>query len=208
MSAEVVLERRAAPGTARPRRRWSTTRIRRRSMPVDVDAGDRAEDHRRHQEAQDQQADRGARAGQANTWTVSPIQHHVAADLGDDLRDPQRQEAPVAQDGDGRSRSACRGGGHATAPFNEAAEATLELASLEQHAVARSRRTRGRCRRRGATTASRVRSARMPLGKRQPIADPQLERCLRQPSDAQSGGWRRAAVRRADRGRLSAAVGR
>ena len=68
--------------------------------PVDVDAGDGAEQHGRHEERQDEQADRGVRLrlgdddGQAE-------QDHVAADLGRRLRQPEAQERSVAEDGEG-----------------------------------------------------------------------------------------------------------
>ena len=109
--------------------------------PVDVDAGDGAEDDRGHQEAQDQQADRGALAGQREDLDRQAEEDHVAADLGDDLRDPERQELAVAQNGDGatlclavlrptRTRRLTAG------PRSmNALQPTLELSPLDQHAV-------------------------------------------------------------------------
>ena len=158
-------------------------------MAVDVHAGDGAEDHGRDQEAQDQQADRGARAGDGEHLDGQPVQHHVAADLGDDLREPQRQEAPVAQDGDGRLGGCGRRSCHS--PLNEATEATLELASFEQHAPRAAVALESDV---GAQPdyGPRVRSARMALGERQPIAEPQLERSFS--GHSEGGSFRRAAA--------------
>ncbi len=65
--------------------------------PVDVDAGHRREQHGRHQERQDEQADRGVRLRRRHDDRQAE-QHHVAADLGRRLRQPETQERGVAED--------------------------------------------------------------------------------------------------------------
>ncbi len=65
---------------------------------VDVDAGDGREEDRRHEEGQDQQADRGVRAGRLDDDDGQPEQDHVAADLGRRLRQPETEEAGVPED--------------------------------------------------------------------------------------------------------------
>ena len=65
---------------------------------VDEDARRRREDDSRHEERQEQQADRRARAGDVGDHDGQPEEHHVAADLAGDLRQPERQEPAVAQD--------------------------------------------------------------------------------------------------------------
>ena len=86
---------------ASPRRMFVATRISPPVDAVDVDAGDRREQHRRHEERQDQQADRGVRLGRVDDDDGQPEQDHVAADLGRRLRQPEAQERAVAEDGEG-----------------------------------------------------------------------------------------------------------
>ena len=69
--------------------------------PVDavhVDAGDGREQHGGHEERQDEQADGGVRLRRVEDDDRQPEQHHVAADLGRRLRQPESEEAAVAED--------------------------------------------------------------------------------------------------------------
>ena len=65
---------------------------------VDEDARRRREEDGRHQERQEQQADRGVRAGDVGDHDGQPEEHHVAADLAGHLRQPEGEELAVAQD--------------------------------------------------------------------------------------------------------------
>ena len=86
------------PTTANPR----NTLVRIEHDPsvdaVDVDACHGAEQDGRHEERQDEQADRGVRAGLGHD-DGQPEQDHVAADLRRGLGQPQTKERPVAEDG-------------------------------------------------------------------------------------------------------------
>ena len=64
---------------------------------VHVDPGHRRHEHGRHQERQDQQADRGIRVVLGDD-DRQPEQHHVPADLGRCLRQPQSEERGIAED--------------------------------------------------------------------------------------------------------------
>ena len=67
-------------------------------VAVDEHARDGAEHHRRHQEGEQQQRRRGGRLGQVVDLDGQAVQHHVAADLGQDLRQEEGQEPGVGQD--------------------------------------------------------------------------------------------------------------
>ena len=67
--------------------------------PVDVDPGDRGEQHGRHEERQDQQADGGVRVVLGDD-DRQPEEDHVAADLGRGLGQPEAQERRVPEDGE------------------------------------------------------------------------------------------------------------
>ena len=126
---------------ASPRSRLVAIEDQRRSMPVDVDAGDGREQDRRHEERQDQQADGGVRLGARATMTVRPIDDHVAADLGRGLGQPEAagtggcgrrrgRAAPVAAGRACRRRAARpRRGISADADLVRDGGATRELAS-------------------------------------------------------------------------------
>ena len=64
---------------------------------VDVDAGDRREQHGRDEERQDQQADGRVGLGLRHD-DRQPEQDHVAADLGRGLRQPEAEERRVPED--------------------------------------------------------------------------------------------------------------
>lgn len=66
--------------------------------PVDVDPGHGRQENRRHEEAQDQQADGRGRIGQRVDLDSQPIQDHVPADLGRGLGQPEGQERSVLED--------------------------------------------------------------------------------------------------------------
>ena len=139
---------------ATPRRMLVAMRIGPPVDPVDVDAGDRREQDRRNEEGQDQQADRGVRAGRLDDDDGQPVQDHVAADLGRRLRQPETQECRVAEDREGarrvgvavparsRARRLGRTGGgergaqRGIAALDEGREAPLQLPALEQDMAA------------------------------------------------------------------------
>ena len=123
---------------------------------VDVDARDRREQHGWDEEGQDQQADRGVRAGRVDDDDGQSEQDHVAADLGRHLRQPEAQEAAVLEDREGvplvvwlagrdrlghadgpsegrRATSRSRGGHRRIAARHEPGQPTFEDAALEQH---------------------------------------------------------------------------
>ena len=84
------------PIIARPRRTlvaMSTSTV----DTVHVDLGHRRHEHGRRQERQDQQADRGIRVVLGDD-DRQPEQHHVPADLGRCLRQPQSKERGIAED--------------------------------------------------------------------------------------------------------------
>ena len=82
--------------------------------PVDVDAGDRGQEHGRDEERQDQQRVGGVRARRIPHDQDQGEQHHVAADLGDELRQPEPQEVAVLEDLEGARLlgDRCLGDGH------------------------------------------------------------------------------------------------
>ena len=94
---------------------------------VAVDTRDRAEEHRWHQEGQQQQSGRRRLAGQHGHGHRQPVQDHVAADLGQELREVERKEPRVSEDVPGQTarRLELRAGRrvHAGASVSRAASA-------------------------------------------------------------------------------------
>ena len=104
-------------------------------MPVDVDARDGGEQHGRHEERQDQQADRGVRAGSRTMMTVRPNRTMLPPICVAAWRSQRRRNGAVAEDREARR-----------APDPPAVR--LERLGVERHPgvghVARSQRIRAR----------------------------------------------------------------
>ena len=77
--------------------------------PVHVDASEGREQHRRHEECQQQHADGGHRIRGLLDDDRQPEDDHVAADLGRGLRQPEQQEGAVLEDRQRAGLARCRG---------------------------------------------------------------------------------------------------
>ena len=171
------------PGEVQPDERDAPQEVRRDQddppiEAVDVDAGDRREQHGRHEERQEQQADRRVRRRRVDDDDGQAVQDHVAADLGRGLRGPEAKERRVAEDGRGarglrledrlgadgsagsRSRSVTGGeridgGGQGRVTVaHEPGEASLDACRAAAARAARSSGSEGRGRRRADPRAT------------------------------------------------------
>ena len=66
--------------------------------PVDIHARERGQEDRRHEERQEEAAHRGGQVGRLEDDDGQGVEHHVDADLRRELRQPEQQEGPIAQD--------------------------------------------------------------------------------------------------------------
>ena len=105
---------------------------------VDVDPGNGREQDRRHEERQDQEADRRGRAGQREDPDGQPEQDHVAADLGRAWASQRRRNPRSGGPRADRPRPAraCRGVRHASGPRVTNSTQRARASALQQDVAA------------------------------------------------------------------------
>ena len=180
---------------------------------IDEHAGERREQHRRHEEREDQGADRGGRAVDFGDDDGQAEDDHVPADLGRRLGEPEEEERPVLEDGQraaggGRWAPGRRGrvpppAGHGALGRGADRGADDRVAALHELGQPALDASAGRPARGGRSAAAKpdvgaepvdepvVAAARMGAPEPQDVAEEQLERGSRRSSGRgyQRRGW-------------------